>query len=218
MDGEEGLRERKRRETRALIAGTAMGLFMRRGFDAVSVAEIAAAAGVAEKTVYNYFPVKAAMFFDEADNVLAELLAAVRYRTAGQSAVDAVGTFIAGRGEWAAGRRPAQPTGRFRQLIAGSTALQAQQRLMFAAFETALADVLAEETGAGRGAAEPFVAAVALVGVIRAAFEASPSGPAPDRDMATSALRLLADGLSGYAVRPMLILLGLSLIAEQISH
>jgi hypothetical protein len=146
------------------------------------------------------------MFFDEAGNVLAELMAAVRYRTAGQSAVDAVGAFIAGRGEWAAGRRPEQPTGRFRQLIADSTALQAQQRLMFAAFEAALADVLADvladETGARRGAVEPFVAAVALVSVIRAAFEVSPSGPEPDRDMATAALRLLAAGLSGYAVRP----------------
>jgi AcrR family transcriptional regulator len=202
LDSEEGLRERKRRETRALIAGTAMRLFMQRGFDAVSVTEIAAAAGVAEKTVYNYFPVKAGMFFDEAGNVLAELLAAVRYRAAGQSAVDAVGAFIAGRGEWAAGRRPEQPTGRFRQLIAGSTALQAQQRLMFAAFEAALADTLADETGARRGAVEPFVAAVALVGVIRAAFEVSPGGPEPDRDMATAALRLLAAGLSGYAVRP----------------
>lgn len=202
MDSEESLRERKRRETRAQIAGTAMRLFMRRGFDAVSVAEIAAAAGVAEKTVYNYFPVKAAMFFDEADDVLAELLAAVRYRTAGQSAVDAVGTFIAGRGEWAAGRRPGQPTGRFRQLIADSTALQAQQRLMFAAFEQALSDVLAEETGARHGTVEPFVAAVALVAVIRAAFEVSLSGPDTSRDMATAALRLLAGGLSGYAVRP----------------
>jgi AcrR family transcriptional regulator len=202
VDGEEGPRERKRRETRALIAGTAMRLFMRHGFDAVSVTEIAADAGVSEKTVYNYFPVKAAMFFDEADSVLAELLAAVRYRAAGQSAVDAVGTFIAGRGEWAAGRRPEQPTGRFRRLIAGSTALQAQQRLMFAAFETALADVLAEETGARHEAVEPFVAAVALVGVIRAAFEISPGGQEPERDMATAALRLLAAGLSGYAVRP----------------
>ena len=202
MNGEEGLRERKRRETRARIAGSAMPLFMRRGFDAVSVAEIAAAAGVAEKTVYNYFPVKAAMFFDEADSVLAELLAAVRYRTPGQSAVDAVGTFLAGRGEWAAGRRPQQPTSRFRQLIAGSPALQAQQRLMFAAFETALAEVLADETGVQRGAVEPFVAAVALVGVIRTAFEVSAGGAQSGRDMAAAALRLLAAGLSGYAIRP----------------
>ena len=201
MDGEEGLRERKRRETRALIASSAMRLFMRRGFDAVSVAEIAAAAGVAEKTVYNYFPAKAAMFFDEADGVLAELLAAVRFRAPGQSAVDAVGTFIRGRAEWAAERRPKQPSGRFRQLIDGSPALQAQQRLMFGAFETALAEVLADETGARRGAVEPFVAAVALVGVIRAAFETGP-GAEPGRDTPAAALRMLAAGLSGYAVRP----------------
>ena len=44
-------------------------------------------------------------------------------------------------------------------------------------------------------------AAVALVRVIRAAFEVSTSGPEPDRDMATAALRLIAGGLSGYAVR-----------------
>ncbi len=179
-----------------------MRLFMRRGFDQVSVGEIAAAAGVSQKTVYNYFPVKAGMVFDEADDVLAELLAAVRYRAAGQSAVDAVGTFIAGRAEWAAGRRPERPSGRFRQLIADSTALQAQQCLMFAAFETSLADILADETGARRGAVEPFVAAVALVGVIRAAFEVAQGGPGPGQDTASAALRLLASGLSGYAVRP----------------
>jgi hypothetical protein len=53
-------------------------------------------------------------------------------------------------------------------------------------------------------AVEPFVVAVALAGVIRAAFEASPSGPGPDRDMAPAALRLLAGGLPAYAVRPCL--------------
>ncbi len=202
VDGGEGLRERKRRQTRAQIAEAAMRLFAQRGFDRVSIAEIAAAAGVSEKTVYNYFPVKAGMFFDEAGDILAELLAAVRYRAAGQSALDAVGTFVAGRAEWAAGRRPARPSPRFRQLIASSAALQAQQRLMFGRYETALAGLLAEETGAPEGSVEPFVAAVALVGVVRAAFEADPGGPGPGRDTATPAMNLLAGGLASYAVRP----------------
>lgn len=203
MDGGEGLRERKRRETRAMIAGAAMRLFAERGFDEVSVAEIAAAAGVAEKTVYNYFPVKAQLFFDEADDVLAELLAAVRYRRPGQPALAAVGTFLAGRAEWAAGRRPAQPSARFRQLIAGSSALQAQQRLMFGRYEAALASLLAEETGVPAGSAEPFAAAVALVGVIRAAFEADPGGPGGRgrAAAAAAALKLLGGGLASYAVR-----------------
>lgn len=199
MNTEEGLRERKRRHTRTAIAHTAMELFAERGFDEVSVAEIAAAAGVAEKTVYNYFPVKADMFFDEAGDILAELLAAVRYRAAGDSALAAVGTFMAGRAEWAAGRRPAQPTGRFRQLIADSTVLQAHQRLMFGRYEIALAQLLAEETGAAVGSVEPFVAAVAMIAVLRAPFEASPSSTTPGQDKTASALDLLAGGLAAYA-------------------
>jgi AcrR family transcriptional regulator len=166
-----------------------MQLFAERGFDEVSVAE---------NTVYNYFPAKADLFFDEASDILAELLAAVRYRAPGASALTAVETFMAGRAEWAAGRRPAQLTGRFRQLIANSTALQTHQRLMFGRFETALASLLAEETGAPAGSAEPFVASVALIAVLRAPFEASPS-PQPGRDLVTSALDLLAGGLAGYA-------------------
>lgn len=200
MDTEDGLRERKRRHTRAAIAHAAMQLFAARGFDQVSVAEIAAAAGVAEKTVYNYFPAKAEMFFDEASDVLAELLAAVRYRAAGQSALAAVGTFVAGRAEWAAGRRPEQPTARFRQLIAASRALQAHQRLMFARYESTLASLLAQETGAAAGSVEPFVASVALIGVLRAAFEASPGDAKPGRGAAAPALDLLAGGLATYAV------------------
>jgi AcrR family transcriptional regulator len=129
------------------------GCSLNGGFDQVSVADIAAAADVAEKTVYNYFPVKAEMFFDEADDILAELLAAVQYRAVGQSALDAVATFLAGRNEWAAGRRPEQPTAGFRQLIAESAALQAQQRLMFARYETALADRKQAQDGGQRAAA-----------------------------------------------------------------
>lgn len=200
MDSGESLRERRRRQTRRGIADAAMRLFAERGFDQVSVAEIAAAAGVAEKTVYNYFPVKAEIFFDEADDILAELLAAVEYRAAGQSALDAVATFLAGRGEWAAGRRPEQPTTRFRQLIAGSAALQAQQRLMFARYETALAGLLAKETGVPAGSVQPFIAAVALIGALRAAFEARPGG-GPGSDPASAALGLLGDGLASYARR-----------------
>jgi AcrR family transcriptional regulator len=65
------LRGRKRRQTRTAIAKSAMQLLAQHGFDQVSVAQIAAAAGVAEKTVYNYFPAKADMFFDEASDILA---------------------------------------------------------------------------------------------------------------------------------------------------
>src|ERR1700742_3824371 len=53
-----GLRERKKEQTRAVIARTAIRMFLERGFDHVSIAEIAAAAGVSKMTVTNYFPTK----------------------------------------------------------------------------------------------------------------------------------------------------------------
>ena len=50
----EGLRERKKRQTRQHISDMATGLFLERGFDAVTIAEIAGAADVSVNTVYNY--------------------------------------------------------------------------------------------------------------------------------------------------------------------
>ncbi|HEX5204200.1 MAG TPA: TetR family transcriptional regulator, partial [Actinoplanes sp.] len=52
------LRQQRKEETRARIAAAAMGLFAERGFERVSVAEVAAAAGVTEKTVFNHFATK----------------------------------------------------------------------------------------------------------------------------------------------------------------
>ena len=59
----EGLRERKKRQTREAIAAAAMALFHERGFDAVTVADVARAADVSEKTVFNYFPTKEDLVF-----------------------------------------------------------------------------------------------------------------------------------------------------------
>ncbi|GAA0390638.1 TetR family transcriptional regulator [Acrocarpospora corrugata] len=53
-----GLREQKKLLTRRAIHETALALFLERGFDAVSVAEVAAAAQVSKMTVFNYFPTK----------------------------------------------------------------------------------------------------------------------------------------------------------------
>jgi len=196
---DEGLRERKRRITRARIAEEAMALFAQRGFDRVSVAEIAVAAEVAEKTVYNYFPSKGELLFDEAEDLLTELLHAVSTRPAGRPALAAVRSFIAGLPEWAAHRRPVRPGEQFRSLIQASPALQAHRRAMFARYESELSALLAEQTGSPPGAAEPFVAAVALVGVLRAAFEATISDRATHQQNTDRCLDLLAGGLDGYA-------------------
>ncbi|MFJ2739371.1 TetR family transcriptional regulator [Streptomyces sp. NPDC087440] len=53
-----GLRELKKRRTYEAISDAAVGLFLERGFDAVSVAEVAAAAEVSKPTLFRYFPAK----------------------------------------------------------------------------------------------------------------------------------------------------------------
>jgi AcrR family transcriptional regulator len=62
---EVGRRERKKQQTRQLISDVATGLFMERGFDHVTVAEVAKAADVAVQTVFNHFPTKEDLLFDQ---------------------------------------------------------------------------------------------------------------------------------------------------------
>jgi AcrR family transcriptional regulator len=65
-------------------------LFLERGFDAVSVAEIAEAADVSKVTVFNYFPAKSDMVFELGEAALADPAGAVRERAPGQTALQAI--------------------------------------------------------------------------------------------------------------------------------
>ncbi|MEU9593083.1 TetR/AcrR family transcriptional regulator [Streptomyces sp. NPDC048193] len=86
----EGLRERKKRQTRQYISDVATGLFLERGFEAVTVAEVADAANVSVNTVYNYFPAKEDLFLDRSKGVTDRLSRWVRGRRDGESAARAV--------------------------------------------------------------------------------------------------------------------------------
>src|SRR5215204_6850725 len=81
----EGLRERKKRAAREAIASTARRLFAERGFDAVTVAEVAAAADVSEKTVFNHFPTKEDLAFAGREEGIARLVADIIERPPGAS-------------------------------------------------------------------------------------------------------------------------------------
>ncbi|NED93659.1 TetR/AcrR family transcriptional regulator [Streptomyces sp. SID11233] len=86
----EGLRERKKRQTRQHLSDVATGLFLERGFDAVTIAEVARAADVSVNTVYNYFPTKEDLFLDRSSGIVDRLSRYVRARDRGESAADAV--------------------------------------------------------------------------------------------------------------------------------
>ncbi|MEQ7129246.1 helix-turn-helix domain-containing protein [Actinopolymorpha sp. B11F2] len=84
----EGLRARKKRAARENIAATARRLFAERGFDAVTVAEIAAAADVSEKTVFNHFPTKEDLAFAGREEGLERLVADITERPPDASVLD----------------------------------------------------------------------------------------------------------------------------------
>jgi len=65
-----GRRERKKAEMRNRLADAAARLFAEHGYDGVSMSDVAAAAGVADQTVYNYFPTKPDLVLDMADEML----------------------------------------------------------------------------------------------------------------------------------------------------
>ena len=86
----EGLRERKKRQTRQHISDVATGLFIEHGFAAVTIADVAKAADVSVNTVYNYFPAKEDLFLDRSRGVVERLSRHVRGRGPGESAAEAV--------------------------------------------------------------------------------------------------------------------------------
>src|ERR687888_1419104 len=89
-----GLRERKKQRTRELIAETARELFAERGFERVTVAQIARAADVSEQTVFNYFPTKEDLVYWRLGSFEDELLQTIRDREPGEPALAAFGRFL----------------------------------------------------------------------------------------------------------------------------
>ena len=136
---EMGLRERKKEQTRQLITETAWRLFADRGFEQVTVAEVARQAQVALAIVFNYFPTKEDLFYYRLEAFAAQL-------------VDAISTRAAGAPVLVAFRRSLlESAGLLAQVEAGDA--QALERLrtvnrVIAATADALAGLLAAETGA----------------------------------------------------------------------
>ena len=82
--------EEHKQRTRRELLDSARKLFAERGFHATSAADIAAAAGVTERTLFRYFPTKVALVFDEVAAVLPEMLQVIRERPAEEAPYRAV--------------------------------------------------------------------------------------------------------------------------------
>ncbi|MEU6991954.1 TetR/AcrR family transcriptional regulator [Streptomyces sp. NPDC046465] len=149
----EGLRERKKRQTKQRISDIATGLFLERGFVTVTVAEVADAADVSVNTVYNYFPAKEDLFLDRGGDIVDRLSRHVRGRRDGESAADAV------LRELRADVEAVSPTvglfpgwADFMKVITEAHALRSRLWAIQQEALDRLTETLAEETGAGGAA------------------------------------------------------------------
>lgn len=85
-----GLRERKKAQTRQLLADTAAQLFATRGYDEVSMVDVARASDVSDQTIYNYFPAKQDLVFDRAEEFRERYSRTVLERPRGTSPAEAL--------------------------------------------------------------------------------------------------------------------------------
>ena len=206
----EGLRERKKRETRETIARTAMDLFVERGYDAVTVADVARAAEVSEKTVFNYFPAKEDLVFGRGQARRQQLIHDIRTRAPGTSLV---APFRRQTEELIdrLGEGPDEAFVAVPRLVGQSSVLRERLFLGWEREAAELTPVIAEETGAAPDDLVPGIAARSLAWthrlVFRAAFTRLIAGEdhaavaADLREQARRAYDQLEHGLRDYGVR-----------------
>ena len=144
----EGLRERKRRLTREAIFAAADRLFAERGFENVTVAQIADAANVSVKTVFTYVSAKEELLFRGQPTVLDAVVRAVAGRRLGQTPLVAAAQALLDAVDHA---DETLSLGSFQRMVASGPAARSRVRALWDETETKLAEVLlAEAGGAGR--------------------------------------------------------------------
>jgi AcrR family transcriptional regulator len=158
-----GLRERKKQETRRAISDVATRLFAERGFDAVTVEEIARAAGVSKVTLFNYFARKEDLVIDRETEML-ELVRAARSPDGPVAALRELFTGLTKAGHPLMGSVEGGPA--FWRLLSSSPVLLARLWSMGEAMEEEIARMLRPHFGL----AEATVVAASITGLWRAAW------------------------------------------------
>jgi AcrR family transcriptional regulator len=188
-----GLREAKKLATRQQLADVAMRLFATRGFDAVTVAEVAAEAGVSQKTVFNYFPTKEDLFFDEVPERIRAVCDAIHDRPSGESIVGALRRLQVSQ----CGRMCSPGFAVFARIIEDSPALHSKELEVMAEMAQALAASLVDE---GVDERDARIAAGLLVSVHRQFFRTARTQALAGKHGPAAARRLRSDLERAYAL------------------
>ena len=161
-----GLRERKKEQTRRTIEEAAFRLFEERGFQATTVADIAAAADIAPRTFFAYFPSKEAVVFGDFDASFATLETRLGERPEGETTFEALRAWI---GELidAEGDVDDRDAVR-RQLVCDNEGLASHERHIMGHFERLIATSVAVDLGDAPDELQPRLVAAAAVAALMA--------------------------------------------------
>jgi AcrR family transcriptional regulator len=136
----ESLRERKKRLTREAIFAAAQALFTERGFDDVTVAEIADAANISVKTLFTYIGAKEELLFSGRPAVLSAVVEAVANRRLGQTPLVAAGQALLAAAD---DKDPDRNLGAFLRMVSSGRAARSRLRALWDETEDALTEALA---------------------------------------------------------------------------
>lgn len=162
----EGRRDRKKRERREEISEAAWSLFAERGFDAVTLTEIALAADVGPSAVFDYFPSREALFFDRIAELSGSPDDAVRAREPGESVVAAFRRWHDATVAFMSDTRSAPRARRFFEIVDSSPSLQSYERALDREYRDAITASLTES--AARDEADlPALLSAQLTGIHR---------------------------------------------------
>jgi AcrR family transcriptional regulator len=161
-----GLRERKKEHTRRTIEEAAFRLFAERGFQATTVADIAAAADIAPRTFFAYFPSKEHVVFGDFDQSFESLATALRDREPGVTTFDALRAWILTLVSDGAAADTHQEIRH--RLIEDCEALASHEGHLLGRFEELIREAVAEDLGDQDGDLRPRLVAAAAVAALKA--------------------------------------------------
>jgi AcrR family transcriptional regulator len=165
-----GLRERKKQQTREAIHRAAMRLFSERGFEATTIADIAAAADIAPRTFFSYFASKEEAVFPKFESMFADFDRAMSSRPPGTTALDALREWIAVAAQHFGDVDGARLEARLRS---ESPAVAACDLQHMRRFERRRADAVGEDFGEPADALRPRLVAAAAVAALQASSDAA---------------------------------------------
>jgi|SRR5437879_5843098 len=196
-----GLRERKKQRTRQAIIEAALSLYRERGYEGVTVAEIARRADVAPRTFFSYFESKEDVFLGPGDDRLERVIRALRERESGVPILTAVQQELLRRNQ--PRREPTAAAGPHVAELLRQPAVQNRLRERWNRWEDDLAAAIADDVGAAVGDPEPRLVAAVVTAAIRIAAESAGTQARHREDVASRVFDLIASRLADYgASRP----------------